>query len=111
MEFRLLGPLEVAGTDGALELGGAKQRALLAMLLLHAGEVVSADRLIDTLWGATPPLRAGKSIQVYVSRLRKTLAEDWLVTRTPGYVLYVEPDEFDLARFEQLVADAREAPP
>jgi DNA-binding SARP family transcriptional activator len=111
MEFRLLGPLEVAGTDGALELGGAKQRALLAMLLLHAGEVVSTDRLIDTLWGATPPLRAGKSIQVYVSRLRKTLADDRLVTRTPGYVLYVEPEELDLARFEQLVADAREAPP
>ncbi len=112
MEFRLLGPLEVAGTDGALELGGTKQRALLAMLLLHAGEVVSSDRLIDTLWGASPPITAGKSVQVYVSRLRKALAdEDRLVTRPPGYVLYVEPDELDLARFEQLVAEAREAPP
>src|SRR5215211_5825815 len=112
MEFRLLGPLEVAGADGALELGGAKQRALLAMLLLHAGEVVSTDRLIDTLWGASPPVTAGKSIQVYVSRLRKALPDDErLVTRPPGYVLYVEPDELDLARFEQLVAEAREAPP
>jgi DNA-binding SARP family transcriptional activator len=112
MEFRLLGPLEVAGADGAVELGGTKQRALLAMLLLHAGEVVSSDRLIDTLWGDSPPLTAGKSIQVYVSRLRKTLADDdRIVTRPPGYVLYVEPDELDLARFEQLVTEARAAPP
>jgi DNA-binding SARP family transcriptional activator len=111
MEFRVLGPLEVGGDGQSLELGGVKQRSLLAMLLLHAGEVVSTDRLVDALWGASPPLRSGKSIQVYVSRLRKTLADDRLVTRPPGYVLYVEPAEFDLTRFEQLVADARGAPP
>src|SRR5262245_6208755 len=111
MEFRVLGPLEVGGDGQSLELGGVKQRSLLAMLLLHEGEVVSTDRLIDGLWGASPPLRAGKSIQVYVSRLRKTLADDRLVTRPPGYVLYVEPSEFDLARFEQLVTDARGAVP
>jgi DNA-binding SARP family transcriptional activator len=111
MEFRVLGPLEVGGDDGTLELGGVKQRSLLAMLLLHANEVVSTDRLVDALWGASPPLRSGKSIQVYVSRLRKTLADDRLVTRAPGYVLYVDPDELDLARFERLVSEAREAPP
>jgi|SRR5215207_868405 len=111
MDFRVLGPLEVGGDEGTLELGGIKQRSLLAMLLLHAGEVVSTDRLIDALWGASPPLRSGKSIQVYVSRLRKALADDRLVTRAPGYVLYVDSDELDLARFELLVAEARDAQP
>ena len=111
MDFRVLGPLEVGGDEGPVELGGVKQRSLLAMLLLHAGEVVSTDRLVDALWGGSPPLRSGKSIQVYVSRLRKTLADDRLVTRPPGYVLYVEPPEFDLARFEQLVAEARAVAP
>ena len=111
MDFRVLGPLEVGGDSGTLELGGVKQRSVLAVLLLHANEVVSTDRLVDALWGASPPLRAGKTIQVYVSRLRKVLADDRLVTRAPGYVLYVDPGELDLTRFEQLVADARGAPP
>jgi DNA-binding SARP family transcriptional activator len=111
MDFRVLGPLEVGGDGGPLELGGRRQRSLLAVLLLNANELVSRDRLIDALWGASPPLTAGKTIQVYVSRLRKALMDDRLVTRAPGYVLYVEPTEFDLARFEQLVADARGAPP
>jgi len=111
MNFRVLGPLEVAGDRGTLDLGGVKQRSVLAMLLLHAHEVVSTDRLIDALWGASPPLTSGKSIQVYVSRLRKALADDRLVTRAPGYVLYVDPDELDLARFEGLLAEARDAPP
>src|SRR5215212_1103995 len=103
MDFRVLGPLEVAGDDGGLELGGLKQRSVLAMLVLNAGEVVSKDRLVDALWGASPPLTAGKTVQVYVSRLRKALADDRLVTRAPGYVLYLEPGELDLARFEALV--------
>jgi DNA-binding SARP family transcriptional activator len=111
MEFRLLGPLEVAGGDSSLALGGIKQRSLLAVLLLHANQVVSRDSLIDALWGASPPLTCNKSIQVYVSRLRKATGESRLVTYAPGYVLYVEPSELDLARFEQLVAEARRAPP
>src|SRR6187402_2587229 len=111
MDFRVLGPLEVGGDGGQVDLGGVKQRSLLAMLLLHAGEVVSTDRLIDALWGGSPPLRSGKSIQVYVSRLRKALADDRIVTRPPGYVLYLESAEFDLARFEQLVAAARGVAP
>ena len=81
------------------------------MLLLHANQVVSTDRLIDALWGASPPFTCGKSIQVYVSRLRKALADNRLVTHAPGYVLYVDATELDLARFEQLVAEARRASP
>src|SRR5919106_759064 len=111
MDFRLLGPLEVAGDDGPLPLGGVKQRSLLAMLLLHANQVVSSARLIDALWGASPPLRCGKNIQVYVSRLRKALPDNRVVTHAPGYVVYVDAMELDLARFEQLVAEARRAPP
>src|SRR4051812_541558 len=111
MDFRLLGPLEVAGNEGSLTLGGTKQRSLLAMLLLHANQVVSTDRLIDALWGASPPFTCGKSIQVYVSRLRKAIGDNRLVTHAPGYVLYVDPAELDLARFEQLVAEARRASP
>ena len=111
MDFRLLGPLEVAGDEGSLTLGGIKQRSLLAMLLLHANQVVSTDRLIDALWGASPPFTCGKSIQVYVSRLRKAIGDNRLVTHAPGYVLYVDPAELDLARFEQLVAEARRASP
>jgi DNA-binding SARP family transcriptional activator len=97
MDFRLLGPLEVTGDEGSLTLGGTKQRSLLAMLLLHANQVVSTDRLIDALWGASPPFTCGKSIQVYVSRLRKAIGDKRLVTHAPGYVLYVDPAELDLA--------------
>ena len=92
MEFRLLGPLEVVEHDRVLVLGGGRQRALFAMLLLHANEVVSADRLIDGLWGQTPPATAGKIVQVYVSRLRKQLGNGRLVTRSPGYLLRVDRD-------------------
>jgi DNA-binding SARP family transcriptional activator len=111
MEFRLLGPLDVAEDDRSLALGGVKQRSLLAVLLLHANEVVSADQLIDDLWGEAPPPTAAKSIQVQISRLRKALGEGRLATRTPGYVLQVDPSELDLARFERLVGEARDAEP
>src|SRR3954454_21747913 len=67
MDFRILGPLEVAAADGVVPLGGGKQRALLAILLLHAGEVVSTDRLIDALWGERPPDTAAKSLQVHLA--------------------------------------------
>src|SRR3954451_23389592 len=111
MEFRLLGPLEVVEHDRPLVLGGGRQRALFAVLLLHANEVVSADRLIDGLWGQTPPATAGKIVQVYVSRLRKALGKGRLVTQSPGYLLRVDRSELDLARFEQLVAEAGTADP
>jgi DNA-binding SARP family transcriptional activator len=85
MDFRLLGPLEVAEHDRSLPLGGAKQRSLLALLLLHANEVVPTERLTDELWGGSPPATVAKSIQVYVSRLRRELGDGRIATRTPGY--------------------------
>src|SRR6476620_10045394 len=96
IDYRVLGPLEVLGGDGPLPLGGAKQRALLALLLLNANRVVSRDRLIDALWGDEPPETAATTVQVYVSRLRKLLPSGALLTRASGYVLEVEPDELDL---------------
>jgi DNA-binding SARP family transcriptional activator len=108
MEFRILGPLEVIERGRPLELGGSRQRALLALLLTHANEVVSTDRLIDELWGARPPTTAPNALQYHISRLRKALGhEDAIVTRRPGYLIRVEPDELDRLRFERLVEEAR----
>ena len=107
MEFRILGPLEVREEGGALRLGGSKQRAVLASLLLHANEVVSRDRLIDELWGASPPDTAPTALQVHVSQLRKALGRDLILTQRPGYLIRVSDGELDLHRFEQLVARAR----
>src|SRR3954454_1362400 len=111
IEYRVLGPLEVREGDRPLPLGGAKQRALLALLLLNANRVVSRERLIDELWGDEPPETAVTMVQVYVSRLRKVLGTGSLVTRSPGYLLEVGADELDLSRFERLVEDARRADP
>jgi YVTN family beta-propeller protein len=111
MEFKVLGPLEVVEDGRALRFGGGKERALLALLLLHANEVVPAGVLIDELWGHETPATAAKALQVYVSRLRKRLGSEVLVTRSPGYALEVRPEHFDVARFEQLVAEARSAAP
>ena len=107
MKFRILGPLEVWDEGGEVSVDGRKPRALLAVLLLHPNEVVPADRLIDELWGEDPPPTAWKTVQVYVSRLRKALQPDVLTTRSPGYVIRVEPDDLDLHRFERLVDEAR----
>lgn len=109
MKYRLLGPLEVRGRDGTLPLGGAKQRAVLALLLLSANRVVSREELIDELWGDQMPETAVTTLQVYVSRLRKLLPEGVLLTRPPGYLLSIGPDELDLLRFGSLVAEARHA--
>ena len=103
MEYRVLGPLEVHNGQGSLPLAGAKQRALLALLLVHANHVLARDRLIDELWGDHPPKTAVQSLQVYISRLRKLLPPETLLTRAPGYLLEVEPDELDLRRFERLL--------
>jgi DNA-binding SARP family transcriptional activator len=109
-EFRILGPLEVVGDDGPLALGGLKQRALLAILLVHANRVVPTDQLIDTLWGEDVPRTAKTSLQNFVSQLRALIGPDALQTRAPGYVLRVEREQLDLAQFEALVAEARVAP-
>ena len=111
MDYRILGPLEVHDEEQSLAVGQGKQRALLALLVLRAGEVVSADALIEELWDGRPPETAQKSLQVYVSRLRKALGEGVIATRHPGYTLAVEPQQIDLYRFQQLVAQARDQPP
>ena len=94
-----------------MAVGAGKQRALLALLLLHGNDVVSVDRLTDGLWDGGPPASAKKAIQVYVSRLRKALGAQRIRTSGPGYLLELEPDELDLGRFERLVAEARELRP
>jgi YVTN family beta-propeller protein len=127
MDYRILGPLEVSDGDRRIDLGGEKQRALLAVLLLHAGEVVLADRLIDDLWGQRSPGGALKALQAHISRLRKALDDHAagsseagrdrsdaasgrvLVTRGRGYLLQVAPGELDLDRFEALAEDGRQA--
>ena len=109
MQFRILGPLEVVERDVVRPLGGAKQRAVLAILLLHRGELLSGERLVDELWGERPPATAGKTLQGYIYRLRKALGEDVLRTRGRRYVLTVAPAQLDLDRFERLSGEGREA--
>src|SRR4051794_20160116 len=86
MEYGILGPLAVWRDGRELELGAGKQRALLAILLLHAGETMAVPRLVDALWDERPPATAVKALQVYVSQLRKVLGEGVLETRPLGYV-------------------------
>src|SRR6266540_7010302 len=107
MDFRILGPLEVSTQGQPLDLGGQKQRALLAALLLEANRVVSQDRLIEALWEDDPPETAQKALQVYVSQLRKALGKERLVTKAPGYMLRVGQGEFDLERFLTLQEEGR----
>jgi len=125
MDFRLLGPLEafdgpaqlhergaehgVRDGGGKLRIAAGRQRALLAFLLLHANRTVSSEQIVDALWGDDVPDSAQKMVQINVSQLRKALPEPRLRTRAPGYVLEVDDDELDLARFERLVADGRRA--
>ncbi len=112
MDFRILGPFEVLDEERVLDVGGGKQRSVLAVLLLHANEVVSSDRLIDELWPDEPPPSAAKIVQAHVSRLRKELdgvGEAILLTRGHGYLLRVEPGQLDLDRFRGLLEKGRAA--
>jgi DNA-binding SARP family transcriptional activator len=106
MEFRLLDPLEVVRNRERVALGGDRQRALLALGLLHRREVVSADRLIEELWGESAPPTATKTLQAHVSRLRKALGGGLLETHGHGYRLVAPPESVDVDRFEALVAAA-----
>jgi YVTN family beta-propeller protein len=108
MDFLVLGPIAVRRDGQELPLGGTKQRALLALLLLHADRVVSRDRLIDGVWGETPPPTVAHTLDNYISRLRKLLGDGRISRRAPGYVLHVQPGELDLDRFEQAFAAGRE---
>src|SRR6478752_4372766 len=104
VEFRVLGPFEVRIAGRPIDLRAQKPRALLAALVLRANTVVSADRLIDELWGDQPPATSSHVLQVYVSQLRKALAPAGgapLEHRPPGYVLHAGVDDVDLARFER----------
>ena len=113
MDYRVLGPLEVVADGEALALGPPQQRLVLGLLLLHAGEVVSTDRLLDGIWGATPPPTALQALRLYISRLRRILQPAGatepgvLLTRRPGYVLAVEADHIDAGRFERALEAAR----
>jgi DNA-binding SARP family transcriptional activator/tetratricopeptide (TPR) repeat protein len=117
MDFHILGPIEAIDADAPLALGGSKQRALLGMLLLHAGEVVPSDLLIEELWPGERRADALKALQVAVSRLRKALEparpagvdSRVLVTRPPGYELRVDPERLDAKRFEALLDEGRGA--
>ena len=109
MEFRILGSLEVVAGERLIPLGAAQQREVLAILLLHRGEVVSVDRVVDELWGERPPERATKTVQVYVSRLRKALGDGVLVTRGGGYALELNGDSLDADRFSRLADEGRMA--
>ena len=110
MEFRVLGPLEIVEGSRQLHVSGARERALLAVLLIHVGEAVAAGRLIEELWGSEIPGNPANALQVVVSRVRKALevpdSPGRLVTRKPGYLLDVRPDEVDAGRFERLLQEA-----
>jgi basic membrane lipoprotein Med (substrate-binding protein (PBP1-ABC) superfamily)/DNA-binding SARP family transcriptional activator/tRNA A-37 threonylcarbamoyl transferase component Bud32 len=107
VEFRVLGPLEVEGPDGALPLGGTKQRAVLAHLILRADQVVPVDVLIDGLWGDEPPETARNTLQTYVYRLRRVLGDDRISSGAGGYALRTDAAEIDAARFEAMVKAAK----
>ncbi|MDP9285382.1 MAG: AfsR/SARP family transcriptional regulator [Actinomycetota bacterium] len=110
LEFRVLGPLEVVGEAGALRLGGPRQRATLAILLLQANRVVPVERLAEELYAGRPPVSAVTQVQRQISELRRVLGgADAIETRPPGYVLHLRDDDFDLARFELLTAKAERA--
>jgi YVTN family beta-propeller protein len=109
VEFRILGPVEVRADATEIPLGGPKLRALLAILVLRANEVVSRDRLIEGLWGERAPPAASHTLDDYVSRLRKTLGPERIETRPPGYRLRLKQGELDLERFETLYDEGRRA--
>jgi DNA-binding SARP family transcriptional activator len=111
VEYAILGPLEARDGGEPIPLGGPKQRALLTLLLLEAGRVVSVDRLVDALWADNPPTTAVASLQNFVAQLRKALGADAIETRPPGYVVRLGPEQLDLARVRSLVDEARASEP
>ena len=109
LRFRLLGPLEVLRDGRPVGLGGERQRALLALLLLRANELVTTERLAEQLFGADATDASVRAVRVAVSRLRRLLDDDTLVTRPGGYLVHVSPGQLDVAEFESLVAEGRVA--
>jgi DNA-binding SARP family transcriptional activator len=115
LAFGILGPLQVTKGGRVLPLGGPKQRALLAALLLERHRVVARDHIVDALWGDRPPASAANSVHIYVSKLRRLLGDGEhgndgvLRTEPPGYVLCVSASTVDATEFERLLADGKEA--
>jgi DNA-binding SARP family transcriptional activator len=107
LQFSILGPIEIRGDSGEIRITAQRERALLALLLLQANRVIATDALIDRLWGEQPPRTASNSLQNAVSHLRRLLGAGVVETRAPGYLVRVEPDLLDLARFERLRDRAR----
>src|SRR5262249_19022181 len=108
IEYRILGPLEASADGRQAALGGRVQRAVLGALLLHANEAVSADRLVDAVWGSAAPPTALHAVSVYVSKLRRELGAESIARVPAGYVVRVAPGLLDLERFESLVSQARQ---
>jgi DNA-binding SARP family transcriptional activator/DNA-binding beta-propeller fold protein YncE len=106
MEFRILGPLEIVGEHGPITLHRGKEQALLAYMLLHPNELLPSERLIDELWERPPPT-APKILQNAISQLRRSLGDDRIETRSPGYVFHLQPEELDVDRFERLAREGR----
>ena len=107
MDFRLLGPLEVRSAGASLALGGQKQRGVLAVLLLNANNVVTVDRVVDEVWGATPPRTVEAYIQNCVSRLRAVLGREAIETHAGSYLLRVTPEDVDAMRFVRAIEAAQ----
>src|SRR5438309_284365 len=106
MEFRLLGPLEVLDRGQPVPIDAPKQRAVLALLLLHQGETVSVDRLVEALWSNDSPATAAKAVRVYVGQVRKALGEGVILTQGAGYLLELAGHSLDVTEFEQLAIDS-----
>ena len=109
MHARILGSFRLEEGGRRIPMGGVRQRAVLVSLLLHANEVVPSEQLLMDLWGEDSPLSAANSLQAAISRLRRVLPPDRLITRAPGYVLRIFPEELDVSQFEELVSEGREA--
>jgi DNA-binding SARP family transcriptional activator len=109
MQVRMLGPFQLEEGGGRIPIGGQRQRAVLASLLLRANEVVPSEQLLVDLWGEDSPPSAANSLQAAISRLRRVLPPGRLITRAPGYALRIFPEELDVSQFEQLVSEGREA--
>src|ERR1700689_2344432 len=107
MEVRLFGELEAVTAGVPVPVRGAKQRALLALLALHRGQPVSADRLIDVLWGDGRAANPVNALQAQIGQLRRTLGPAAILTTEAGYTLAAGPDEVDVVRFERLVAEGQ----
>jgi predicted ATPase/DNA-binding SARP family transcriptional activator len=109
MQVRILGPFQLEEGGRRITIGGLRQRAVLASLVLHANEVMPSEQLLVDLWGEDSPPSAANALQAAISRVRRALPPGRLITKAPGYLLRIFPEELDVSRFEQLVSEGREA--